>query len=153
MTFSPRAIEAAKAIDFAQEARDLKQALADNAYPAADGSADIDNHAIPIIEATLRNVAERFLTAALAVDGVALQGWQDISTAPIEQPIDILCQDTDGEQHRFCDATIIDREPHAFTFEDTNGKHTYSPHENGMWPTHWQPLPQPPAASDREERR
>ncbi len=72
MTFSDRAIEAAKAIDFAKESRDLKQALADNAYPAADGSADIDNHAIPIIEATLRNVAERFLTAALAVDGLVL---------------------------------------------------------------------------------
>ena len=46
-------------IDFAKEAMDLKQALADNAYPAADGSADIDNHALPIIEVTLRNVAGR----------------------------------------------------------------------------------------------
>ena len=82
MTFSDRAIEAAKAIDFAKESRDLKQALADNVYPAADGSADIDNHAIPIIEATLRNVAERFLTAALAVDGLALQGWRTIDSAP-----------------------------------------------------------------------
>jgi hypothetical protein len=46
-------------IDFTKEARDLKHALADNAYPAADGTADIDNHAVPIIEATLRNIAER----------------------------------------------------------------------------------------------
>ena len=83
MTFTPKAIKAAKAIDFAKESRDLKQALADNAYPAADGSADIDNHAIPIIEATLRNVAERFLTAALAVDGVAL--------VPVEPSAEMLC--------------------------------------------------------------
>ncbi len=54
-------------IDFAKEAMDLKQALADNAYPAADGTADIDNHALPIIEATLRNIAER------ARDGVAFR--------------------------------------------------------------------------------
>lgn len=46
-------------IDFAKEAMDLKQALADNAYPAADGSADIDNHALPIIEVTLRDIARR----------------------------------------------------------------------------------------------
>ena len=46
-------------IDFAKEAKDLKQALAENAYPAADGSADIDNHALPIIEVTLRDIAGR----------------------------------------------------------------------------------------------
>jgi hypothetical protein len=46
-------------IDFAKEARDLKHALADNAYPAADGTADLDNHALQIIEVTLRNIAER----------------------------------------------------------------------------------------------
>lgn len=46
-------------IDFAKEARDLKHALADNAYPSADGGADIDNHALPIIEVTLREIARR----------------------------------------------------------------------------------------------
>lgn len=48
-------------VDFAKEARDLKQALAANAYPAADGTADIDNHAVPIIEVTLRNIVARAL--------------------------------------------------------------------------------------------
>lgn len=51
-------------IDFAKEAMDLKQALADNAYPAADGTADIDNDALPIIEATLRSIAERAVAEA-----------------------------------------------------------------------------------------
>ena len=125
MTFSPKAIEAAV-----------------NAWHSQEGPTDRQQ----------QSATQAALTAALAVDGGALQGWRPIESAPGEQPVDILCQDTEGEHHRFCDATIIDREPHAFTLEDTNGKHTYFPHENGMWPTHWQPPP-PPAASDREERR
>lgn len=58
--------KAIKSVDLAKEAFDLKHALAENTYPAADGSADIDNHALPIIETTLRNICTRFLTAALA---------------------------------------------------------------------------------------
>jgi hypothetical protein len=46
-------------IDFAKEARDLKNALADHAYPAKDGTADIDNTALPVIEVTLREIARR----------------------------------------------------------------------------------------------
>jgi hypothetical protein len=46
-------------IDFAKEARDLQVAISENAYPAADGTADIDNHALPIIEVTLREIARR----------------------------------------------------------------------------------------------
>jgi hypothetical protein len=46
-------------IDFAKEARDLKVAIEPNCYPAADGGADIDNHALPIIETTLREIARR----------------------------------------------------------------------------------------------
>lgn len=52
------------AIDFAQEARDLKASIAANAYPAADGGADIDNHALPIIEVTLREIARRAVMEA-----------------------------------------------------------------------------------------
>lgn len=51
-------------IDFAKEARDLKHALADNAYPASDGTADIDNNALSIIEVTLRNIADRAIRGA-----------------------------------------------------------------------------------------
>lgn len=51
-------------IDFAKEARDLKMAIAENAYPAADGGADIDNHALPIIEVTLRDIARRAVEEA-----------------------------------------------------------------------------------------
>lgn len=46
-------------IDFAKEARDLQVAISEHAYPAADGSADIDNNARPIIEVTLREIARR----------------------------------------------------------------------------------------------
>lgn len=46
-------------IDFAKEARDLQVAVAANAYPSTDGGADIDNHALPIIEVTLREIARR----------------------------------------------------------------------------------------------
>ena len=203
MTFSPRAIEAAKAIDFAKEARDLKQALADNAYPAADGSADIDNHAIPIIEATLRNVAERLLTAALAVDGMALvpkeptleqhiaamefalahmeahgvtslspfedypplrettagmyramlaaasdepapalQGWQPIESAPKDGTA-FLAWEREWRGPFKCWWHVKNRnEAYWMDFDDSDPQ-----------PTHWQPLPPPPAASDREERR
>lgn len=47
-------------------ARELKHAIADNAYPAADGSADIDNDAIELIAITLRSFAEE--AAALSSD-------------------------------------------------------------------------------------
>lgn len=48
-----------KSIDFAREARALKHAIAENAYPAAGGGADIDNGALPIIEITLREIARQ----------------------------------------------------------------------------------------------
>lgn len=53
-----------RGIDFAKEARDLKHALAENAYPAADGTADIDNNALGIIEVTLREIARRAIEQA-----------------------------------------------------------------------------------------
>ena len=140
-TFSERAVEAAKAIDFAKESRDLKQALADNAYPAADGSADIDNHAIPIIEATLRNVAERFLTAALAVDGLALQGWRTIDSAP-----------KDGTW--FLGLAERDMSPYRISWgrnhRDELGWCTSFSSFTGGYITHWSPWPPLTAAFDGE---
>lgn len=46
-------------IDFAKEAKDLQRSISANAYPSADGGADIDNGATPIIETTLREIARR----------------------------------------------------------------------------------------------
>ncbi len=89
-----------------------------------------------------RDYAKAALEAALSGHVVE---WRTMDSAPLDQPVDIICQDESGEQCRFCDVTIIDREPHVFTFEDTNGKHTYWPHENGMWLTHWAPTPPLPA--------
>ena len=79
------------------------------------------------------------LEAALAVDGVALQGWQPIESAPAG--IDIIGYWQNGEMHT----------------GSTNGDEWFPMFgsDDASWsmPTHWQPLPQPPAASDREERR
>ena len=70
------------------------------------------------------------LEAALAVDGMALQGWQDISTAPKDgTPILWSCGDDK--------MSVIHWPEYDLCFEGG----------------YWQPLPQPPAASDREERR
>jgi hypothetical protein len=155
MTFSDRAIEAAKAIDFAKESRDLKQALADNAYPAADGSADIDNHAIPIIEATLRNVAERFLTAALAVDGVALVP-KEPTQAMIDEATGIA--GGDGVPDEGYDEDI--RRIWLAMLAAASVGHAPAPALQGWQqiesahpcdPSHSMSFSQPPAASDREE--
>ncbi len=100
MTFSPRAIEAA--------AEAMREGIAQ------------DN---PL------KTARDALTAALAVDGVALQGWQPMDSAP-RDGTEILWASLDT-------TTVIKWPEYRECFEE------------GGW---WMPLPSPPAASDREER-
>lgn len=94
-------------------------------------------------------MAEACLTAALAVDGMALQGWQPISSAPRDGTWVVLY---DAEQYR----PVHVRNWRA---AETNGKPVsgwwdeYSQYRPSFRPTHWQPLPQPPAASEGEERK
>lgn len=83
------------------------------------------------------------LTAALAVDGLALQGWQPIETAPKDGRMFIIGRDA-SSGHAYAGIGIWRdeklRDPTDFPAR--------------MWnrPTHWQPLPAPPltAASDGE---
>lgn len=76
------------------------------------------------------NSMQAALSAALAVDGVALQGWQDISTAP-KDGTRILWSCGDDKM------SVIHWPEYDLCFEGG----------------YWMPLPKPPAASDREERR
>lgn len=117
MTFSPRAIEAAW------------KAYQDTPI---DLLADSD-------EETKRCVVNA-LTAALAVDGVALQGWQDISTAP-----------HDGTRILLWASAWHD--PCSGSWYGSDWRQVYDLPTFAHSPTHWMPLPPTPAASDREERR
>jgi hypothetical protein len=74
---------------------------------------------------------------------VALQGWQPIETAPRDGKPFLAWENEDRgpfkcwwHENWLSDEAYWD--DHACTEPQ---------------PTHWQPLPQPPAASDREERR
>lgn len=79
------------------------------------------------------------LAAALAVDGVALQGWHDISTAPHDGTRILLWA---SAWHAPCSGS----------WYGSDWRQVYDLPTFAHSPTHWQPLPQPPAASDREER-
>jgi hypothetical protein len=65
-------------IDFAKEARDLKVSIELNCYPAADGTADLNNDCLPIIETTLRAIAERAADAARK-DAKAPPGFDEVT--------------------------------------------------------------------------
>ena len=133
MTFSPRAIEAAVAHVLRElDDRGLLKGVDDDLF------AEIGN-----------DVAKAALTAALAVDGVALQGWQPIESAPKDGTWVILY---DAEQYHPVHVR-------NWRTAETNGRlisgwwDEYSQYRPSFRPTHWKPLPHPPAASDREERR
>jgi hypothetical protein len=105
---------------------------------------------------------EAALSAALAVDGMALQGWQDISTAP-----------KDGTEiigvyfNQWDESSVTTYGPWTVAFHRGKWRSSWDGSEvieyssdfgtdyksPDLEPTHWQPLPPPPAASDREERK
>ena len=133
MTFSPRAIEAAAAkISW-----------------------------LPVSEARCKEIATECLTAALAVDGVALQGWQPIKSAPKDgTPVDLWCANSEFP-NRVTDAQWRKPTESEWFVHGGDGMKTADaqwidpcgwPMGGDESPTHWMPLPAPPAASDREER-
>jgi hypothetical protein len=133
MTFSPKAIEAAL-----------------DAFNGCKSSNDID-------------AMQAAFSAALAVDGVALQGWQPIESAPMDgtEIIGVYFRPEDG----MFKETIYG--PWTIAFERGKWRSSWDRSEVVSYmsdfgteykepdidPTHWMPLPAPPAASDREERR
>jgi hypothetical protein len=123
LTFSPRAIEAAAS------------AVANARSRIANGSG--------VTLPSDRMYAEAALSAALAVDGVALQGWQPIESAPHETNV-LLAYWDEALGDWLMEAGM------ASWGWRRNGVSNMSQHGQA---THWQPLPPPPAASDREERR
>lgn len=76
-----------------------------------------------------KRAMESALSAALAVDGVALQGWQPIESAP-KDGTRILWSCGDDKM------SVIHWPEYELCFEGG----------------YWMPLPMPPAASDGEER-
>lgn len=74
---------------------------------------------------------------------VALQGWQPIESAPRDwSDILLFVPDLESGFRRVCEG-----------YFDDDKKMWRSPAFKIVEPTHWQPLPPPPAASDREERK
>jgi hypothetical protein len=84
------------------------------------------------------------LSAAMAVDGVALQSWQDISTAPKDGTWILGWSDPDKSPYRISWGRNHRNELTWCT--------NFSSFIEG-YITHWQPLPAAPAASDGGERR
>jgi hypothetical protein len=68
--------------------------------------------------------------------------WQDISTAPEFVVIDIWVDGLDSEGWRVTGEILSKQEPILIKTDDGG---SYWAHENGGWPTHWMPLPAPPA--------
>jgi hypothetical protein len=126
VTFSQRAVEAA--------ARAI--------YDQAETYSVLVDHMNGILAADLAQAA---LTAALAVDGVALQDWQPIDSAPREWIIGY----TSWGQH------VGKFHEHVGPCEYVDDHHEFVNIDFDVFPspTHWQPLPAPPAASDGEEQR
>lgn len=78
---------------------------------------------------------------------VALQGWQPIESAPKDGTNVLIAEDQNGIHGE----AYYDDEESRWYWANT-GRGDY-PDPREPFPTHWQPLPPPPAASDREERR
>jgi hypothetical protein len=102
---------------------------------------------------------EAALSAALAVDGMALQGWRPIDSAPEDGRYIITGSFRDDElkwvkHSRWMSAEEACEEEGGASADDYDAGWTDGEDEHDYcYPTHWQPLPPPPAASDREERR
>jgi hypothetical protein len=89
-----------------------------------------------------KRAMESALTAALAVDGVALQGWQPIESAPVgDDDFFLVCGVGDDRSAFVVRGSILKNAHKANT----------PSHLHMHWLTHWMALPAPPPASDGEE--
>jgi hypothetical protein len=178
MTFSPRAIEAAARAIYdlpLQDGDAFGTLIYMSDYIQPSSRDDMQRQSIKLMEEIVRAA----LSAALAVDGVALQGWQPIETFPEDYPHWSSEYDTKATKTKYYEPALVfgatwegrndwptdgggdwtgpARIAIATTYEgkgfwtvESDAPNDYDTH---VRPTHWMPLPQPPAASDREERR
>lgn len=129
MTLSQKAVEAAAA--------ELEAALHEHA----------DTH-----EGSL-NIATRMLAAALAVDGLALQGWQPIESAPKDGTF-ILAYNVSHKDQTVVgwsdDVGMPEIAPQGCWTDAGNLNRAVNYLANANYFQFWKPLPPPPAASDGE---
>lgn len=93
-----------------------------------------------------RKIAEAALSAALTVDGVAVQGWQPIESAPRDGTWILVSRDNGCGT----DYAIVWWDDHSD--DGYPWRSEFNAYVADRWDD-WQPLPQPPAASDGEERK
>lgn len=97
------------------------------------------------ISSEVEGIIARHHQAALTAARPALVAWQPIETVPTMQEVDIWIEGIDGDGWRVTGEVYSTQEPMWIKTEMGN----YFPHENGGFPTHWQPLPAPPATAIR----
>lgn len=108
-----------------------------------------------------RDIYRAMLAAAPEGPAPALQGWQPIESAPKDgTPVDLWCANSEFP-NRVTDAQWRKPTESEWFVHGGDGMKTADaqwldplgwPMTGDDAPTHWQPLPPPPAASDREER-
>jgi hypothetical protein len=81
---------------------------------------------------------------------VALQGWRPIESAPKDRPLLLAAYIVPSDEAQRNGSRPI---WHIETGRAFGTKLDRWTNVLGQQPSHWQPLPQPPAASDLEERR
>jgi hypothetical protein len=68
-------------------------------------------------------------------------GWQHWETAPVNEVVDWWIASDHDDGWRKTGYRCNSADPLCIV-EENGG--LYWPHENGGWPTHWMPLPEPP---------
>jgi hypothetical protein len=98
--------------------------------------------ALPTMLATIEQQAATITSLTAEVEKRA---WQPIETAPIDKVVDWwIASDGDKGGWRKTGYRLNDHDCLCVIEEDGR---PYWPHENGGWPTHWMPQPEPPQSN------
>jgi hypothetical protein len=142
---------AISALDEALASRTPEPSLREALVEARDALARVEGEGRTDCMAT---VACAIFTADFALSASPAEpevsdAWQSWTDAPVNEVVDwwIASEDGGGWLKRGYRCNSAD--PLAIVEEDGG---LYWPHENGGWPTHWQPLPEPPAMRSAAQR-